>query len=120
MCGRPGQCALQHHEAATVRRQFLERPGQPSREAGREVIWDDRDESPGVKFTDAELLGMPLIVTISPRSLAAGGAEVTVRSTQAQADFTAVSVMPEGLLEAMQPEEVSDLFAHLTSLTTKP
>jgi len=50
-------------------------------DAGREVIWDDRDESPGVKFTDAELLGMPLIVTISPRSLAAGGAEVTVRAT---------------------------------------
>ena len=34
-----------------------------------------------MKFTDAELLGMPLIVTISPRSLAAGGAEVTVRAT---------------------------------------
>ncbi len=50
-------------------------------EAGREVIWDDRDESPGVKFTDAELMGMPLLVTISPRSLAAGGAEVTVRAT---------------------------------------
>ena len=52
-----------------------------ARDAGREVIWDDRDESPGVKFTDAELLGMPLIITISPRSLAAGGAEVTVRSS---------------------------------------
>lgn len=38
----------------------------------------------------------------------------------AQAGFTGVSVMPEGLLEAMRPEEVSDLFAHLTSLTTKP
>jgi prolyl-tRNA synthetase len=50
-------------------------------EAGREVLWDDRDESPGVKLTDAELLGMPLIVTISPRSLSAGGAEVTVRAT---------------------------------------
>jgi prolyl-tRNA synthetase len=49
--------------------------------AGREVLWDDRDESPGVKFTDAELLGMPWIVTISPRSLAAGGAEVTERAT---------------------------------------
>jgi prolyl-tRNA synthetase len=44
-------------------------------------LWDDRDESPGVKFTDAELLGMPWIVTISPRSLAAGGVEVTRRST---------------------------------------
>ncbi|MGH2429805.1 MAG: proline--tRNA ligase [Candidatus Limnocylindria bacterium] len=49
--------------------------------AGVEVLYDDRDESPGVKLTDAELLGMPTIVTISPRSLAGGGAEVTVRAT---------------------------------------
>ena len=34
----------------------------------------------------------------------------------AQGDFTGVSIMPEGLLEAMQPQEVSDLFAHLKSL----
>ena len=46
-----------------------------------EVLYDDRDESAGVKLTDAELLGMPTIVTISPRSLAAGGAEVTERAT---------------------------------------
>ena len=50
-------------------------------DAGVEVLYDDRDESPGVKLTDAELLGMPTIVTISPRSLAAGGAEVTERAT---------------------------------------
>ena len=37
-----------------------------------------------------------------------------------QADFTGISVMPEGLLESMQPHEVSDLFAHLKSLTAKP
>jgi prolyl-tRNA synthetase len=49
--------------------------------AGREILYDDRDESPGVKFTDAELLGMPRIMTISPRSLAAGGLEVTERAT---------------------------------------
>ncbi len=47
----------------------------------REILWDDRDESPGVKFTDAELLGMPWILTVSPRSLAAGGIEVTARAT---------------------------------------
>ena len=46
-----------------------------------EILYDDRDESPGVKFTDAELLGMPWIITVSPRSLAAGGAEVTNRAT---------------------------------------
>jgi prolyl-tRNA synthetase len=51
---------------------------------GREILWDDRDESPGVKFTDAELLGMPWIVTLSPRSLAAGGVEVTRRATGAR------------------------------------
>jgi prolyl-tRNA synthetase len=50
-------------------------------DAGVEVLYDDRDESPGVKFTDAELLGMPTIVTLSPRSLAGGGAEVTDRAT---------------------------------------
>jgi prolyl-tRNA synthetase len=50
-------------------------------EAGREILYDDRDESPGVKFTDAELLGMPWILTVSPRSLAAGGVEVTERAT---------------------------------------
>ncbi|HZC33077.1 MAG TPA: proline--tRNA ligase, partial [Candidatus Bathyarchaeia archaeon] len=47
----------------------------------REILWDDRDESPGVKFTDSELLGMPWILTVSPRSLAAGGIEVTERAT---------------------------------------
>ena len=46
-----------------------------------EILFDDRAESPGVKFTDAEMLGMPWIITVSPRSLAAGGAEVTFRAT---------------------------------------
>jgi prolyl-tRNA synthetase len=49
--------------------------------AGREILYDDRAESPGVKFTDAELLGMPTILTVSPRSLAGGGVEVTDRAT---------------------------------------
>jgi prolyl-tRNA synthetase len=48
---------------------------------GREILYDDRDESAGVKLTDAELLGMPTIYTVSPRSLAAGGVEVTDRAT---------------------------------------
>jgi prolyl-tRNA synthetase len=47
----------------------------------RDILYDDRDESPGVKLTDAELLGMPWILTVSPRSLAAGGVEVTRRAT---------------------------------------
>jgi prolyl-tRNA synthetase len=51
---------------------------------GREILYDDRDESPGVKFTDAELLGMPTILTVSPRSLAADSIEVTDRATGAR------------------------------------
>ncbi len=57
-------------------------------EAGREILYDDRDDSPGVKFTDAELLGMPWILTISPRSVAAGGVEVTERATGERATRT--------------------------------
>ena len=63
-------------------------------DAGVEILYDDRDESPGVKFTDAELLGMPLIVALSPRSLAAGGVEVTERATGEK------SVKPMADLEA--------------------
>jgi prolyl-tRNA synthetase len=62
-------------------REVAERLHRVALEAGREILYDDRDESPGVKFTDAELLGMPWILTVSPRSLAAGGIEVTERAT---------------------------------------
>jgi prolyl-tRNA synthetase len=61
--------------------EVAERLHQLALDAGREILYDDRDESPGVKFTDADLLGMPAILTVSPRSLAAGGVEVTDRAT---------------------------------------
>jgi prolyl-tRNA synthetase len=61
--------------------EVAERLHQLAFDAGREILYDDRAESPGVKFTDAELLGMPTILTVSPRSLAAGGVEVTDRAT---------------------------------------
>jgi prolyl-tRNA synthetase len=47
---------------------------------GAEVLFDDRDESPGVKFNDADLLGIPIRVTISPRTLEKNGAEVKWRA----------------------------------------
>jgi prolyl-tRNA synthetase len=61
--------------------EVADRLHQQAFDAGREILYDDRAESPGVKFTDAELLGMPTILTVSPRSLAAGGVEVTDRRT---------------------------------------
>jgi prolyl-tRNA synthetase len=61
--------------------EIAERLERTAAEAGNELLYDDRDESPGVKLTDAELLGMPTILTVSPRSLAAGGVEVTDRAS---------------------------------------
>jgi prolyl-tRNA synthetase len=46
--------------------------------AGVEVLLDDRDERPGVKFKDADLIGLPLRVTIG-KALAAGEVELTAR-----------------------------------------
>ena len=46
---------------------------------GFAVLFDDRNESPGVKFTDADLMGAPLRITVSDRSLNKGGAEVVIR-----------------------------------------
>jgi prolyl-tRNA synthetase len=46
---------------------------------GLEVLFDDRRESPGVKFNDADLLGIPIRVTISPRTLEKNSAEIKRR-----------------------------------------
>ena len=48
--------------------------------AGLEVLFDDRMESPGIKFNDADLLGIPLRVTISPRTLDKNSVEVKWRA----------------------------------------
>jgi prolyl-tRNA synthetase len=50
------------------------------RAAGVEVVLDDRTERPGVKFADAELIGFPYRITIGPKGVAAGTAELTTRS----------------------------------------
>ncbi len=47
---------------------------------GLEVLFDDRNESPGVKFNDADLLGIPIRVTVSPRTLEKNSVEVKLRS----------------------------------------
>ncbi len=49
-------------------------------EAGVEVLFDDRDARPGIKFNDADLIGLPLRLTVSQRTVAAGGVEVKTRT----------------------------------------
>jgi prolyl-tRNA synthetase len=48
---------------------------------GIDVLYDDRDDSPGVKFKDADLIGMPLRVTVGDRGLKNGVVEARVRKT---------------------------------------
>jgi prolyl-tRNA synthetase len=50
--------------------------------AGIDVLVDDRRERPGVQFTDAELIGCPVLLTVSKRSLASGGVEAKLRSAE--------------------------------------
>jgi len=49
--------------------------------AGADVLLDDRDERPGVKYRDAELVGIPCRVSVGRRDLAEGTVEITSRAT---------------------------------------
>ena len=69
----------QHRDAGQLRGKLA----QELQSLGVEVLYDDREETPGVKFNDADLLGMPLRTTVSPRNLSSGSAEVKAR-TEAQ------------------------------------
>jgi len=51
------------------------------RQQGIEVLYDDRDERAGTKFTDMDLIGLPWQVTIGPKGVANGMAEVKCRKT---------------------------------------
>ena len=64
-------------------------------EAGIEVLYDDRAESPGVKFNDADLLGMPIRLTVSQRSLKAGGVEFKRRDLSEKRTIAIDSVLQE-------------------------
>ena len=47
--------------------------------AGIDVLFDDRDERPGVKFKDADLIGFPLRIAVGAKSLANGNVEWSLR-----------------------------------------
>ena len=51
------------------------------RGAGVEVLYDDRDESPGAKFAAMDLIGLPDQLIIGPRGLAEGTVELKRRAT---------------------------------------
>jgi prolyl-tRNA synthetase len=64
-------------------------------QAGLEPLFDDRPESAGVKFMDADLIGLPVRLTVSERSLREGGVELKMRSTGESAIIPLPSVVSE-------------------------
>jgi prolyl-tRNA synthetase len=60
-------------------REVAERLYVELQEQGLDVLYDDRDAGPGEKFADAELLGVPLRLTVGRRTLANGEVEAQVR-----------------------------------------
>ncbi|MFW6065608.1 MAG: His/Gly/Thr/Pro-type tRNA ligase C-terminal domain-containing protein, partial [Planctomycetota bacterium] len=59
-------------------------------EAGVDVLLDDRDARPGVKFNDADLIGIPLRVVVGERGLKEGNVEIK-RPTDAEATIVLVA-----------------------------
>jgi prolyl-tRNA synthetase len=55
--------------------------------AGVEVLFDDRKVSPGFMFSDADLLGVPVRVIVSPKTLGRGAAELKTRDKAIQKDI---------------------------------
>jgi prolyl-tRNA synthetase len=68
--------------------------------AGVEVLLDDRAERPGVKFADSELIGIPFRVTIGPKGVVSGVAEVTERAGMVKSE------MPLDVVVATLSEQV--------------
>jgi len=60
---------------------------------GIDVLFDDRNERPGVKFKDADLIGVPLRITVGKRKLAEGAVEILERSTKQIRDVKLESVV---------------------------
>ncbi|MBN1814661.1 MAG: proline--tRNA ligase, partial [Anaerolineae bacterium] len=75
--------------------------------AGVEVLYDDRNERPGVKFNDADLIGIPIRLTVSGRALEAGGFELKLRHSPDRV------VVPGGEVVVHVKEQIETLRAEV-------
>jgi prolyl-tRNA synthetase len=75
--------------------------------AGVEVLYDDRDESTGVKFADADLIGLPIRLTVSAKSLGKGGIEMKRR------DRKEVEIVAESDLILRVQSEIEAMFEEI-------
>lgn len=76
--------------------------------AGIDVLYDDRDERPGVKFKDVDLIGTPLRVSVGERSLAKGEVEIKYRKSGEMVGVPVATALREILdrISAMKAELV--------------
>ena len=91
VCITPLAVAAEHPCMVVAEKLYAELSGQ-----GVDVILDDRDERPGVKFKDADLVGFPIRVSIGEKSLAKGEVEIKPRNGNVQ------FVKTEALLESVK------------------
>src|SRR5262245_8122968 len=83
---------LNWEKSAPVR-EAAERLYRELSDAGVEVLLDDRDSRPGVKFADAELFGIPHRVVVSDRGLGAGKLEYRSRTSETSEEFPAAQAI---------------------------
>ncbi len=76
-------------------------------DAGIDVLLDDRDERAGVKFNDADLIGLPLRLTVSKKSLEKGGVELKRR------DQDSIRVIPMAEVVSQVQSEIQTLWDEL-------
>ncbi len=78
------------------------------KKAGLDVLYDDRKETPGVKFNDADLIGIPIRVTIGKRSLQNGQVEIKLRRENTHTSIASSAAVEEILrLKSMLEEEIA-------------
>jgi len=70
-------------------------------EKGVQVLFDDRDESAGVKFADADLIGIPYRVTVSKRSLKSQSVELKGRAS-AEAELLPQDIAADRIIEIVR------------------
>lgn len=86
--------AKQHEVAKDLAKQL--------NDAGVDVLIDDRDERPGVKFKDADIVGIPVRLTIGDKALEQGGVEFKLRKdTQGKGEVVALAAVVEKCLASL-------------------
>jgi prolyl-tRNA synthetase len=88
-------CALRMEEPAVL--ETVEKLYQDMIDSSIEVLFDDRTESAGIKFNDADLIGIPLRITVSPRTLQKQSVEIKWRNEK-----EAEIVPLEGIIEKIK------------------